>query len=156
MTDKLLEILNEKNILRPRLPYKQGSAYTNFTQEVKVMARLKRSSNVLETARLRLSGLKSITPKPDYGSALDIDDYEQDINDLGTSLDKYNETLSLLDSLQNELDGKEAKVKDKNRRMLAATGAQYGPNSSQYEQVGGTRTTDRKRPTATKKKPGSS
>ena len=120
------------------------------------MARTKRGSAVLETARLRLSGLKSITPKPNFGPALDIDDYEQDINDLGTSLDKYNETLSLLDSLQNELDGKETNVKDKNRRMLAATGAQYGPNSSQYEQVGGTRTTDRKRPTATKKKPGSS
>ena len=120
------------------------------------MARTKRGSAVLETARLRLSGLKSITPKPNFGPALDTDEYEQDINDLGTSLDKYNETLSLLDSLQNELDGKEAKVKDKNRRMLAATGAQYGPNSSQYEQVGGTRTTDRKRPTATKKKPGSS
>src|SRR5437588_10066038 len=152
MTDKLLEILTEKHILRPRLPYKQGSAYTNFTQEVKVMARLKRSSNVLETARLRLSGLKSITPKPDYGSALDIDEYEQDINDLGPSLDKYNETLSLLDSLQNELDGHEEKVKDKNRRMLAATGAQYGPNSSQYEQAGGPRTDDRKR--SAKKKPG--
>ena len=121
------------------------------------MARLKRSSNVLETARQRLSGLKSITPKPDFGTALDIDDYEQDINDLGTSLDKYNGTLSLLDSLQNELDGKEANVKDKNRRMLAATGAQYGPNSSQYEQVGGIRTADRKRPTtATKTKPGNS
>ena len=121
------------------------------------MARTKRGSAVIETARLRLSGLKSITPKPDFGPALDTDEYEQDINDLGTSLDKYNETLSLLDSLQNELDGKEEKVKDKNRRMLAATGAQYGPNSSQYEQVGGTRTDDRKRPTATtKKKPGSS
>ena len=49
------------------------------------MARLKRSSNVLETARLRLSGLKSITPKPNFGPALDIDDYEQDINNLAGS-----------------------------------------------------------------------
>ena len=119
------------------------------------MARTRRGSAVLEAARLRLSGLKSITPKPDFGPALNIDEYEQDINDLGTSLDHYNETLSLLDHLQNELDGKEKKVKDKNRRMLSATGAQYGPNSSQYEQAGGTRTDDRKRP-ATKKKPGNS
>src|SRR2546421_357268 len=121
------------------------------------MARLKRSSNVLETARQRLSGLKSITPKPNFGPALDVDHDDQDINALGPSLDKYNEAFSLLDSLQNELDGKETNVKDKNRRLLAATGAQYGPNSSQYEQVGGTRTADRKRPTtATKNKPGNS
>lgn len=67
------------------------------------MARLKRSSTTLETARQRLAGLKSITPKPDFGPALDIDQYEQDINKLGTSLDKYNEMVALLDQTQNAL-----------------------------------------------------
>lgn len=118
------------------------------------MARPKRNSTILEAARQRLSGLKSITPKPDFGSALDIDQYEQEINKLGTSLDKYNETLALLDQMQNSLETDEAQVADKSKRMLAATGAQYGSNSSQYEQVGGTRDDDRKRPT--KKKPGNS
>ncbi len=116
------------------------------------MARLKRSSVVLETGRQRLSGLKSITPKPNFGPALDVDQYEQDINAFGTQLDKYNETVSLLDRMQNELDEVEAHINDKNKRMLAATGAQYGPNSNEYEQVGGTRESDRKRPT--RKKPG--
>jgi exonuclease VII small subunit len=119
------------------------------------LARLKRSSTILETARQRLSGLKSITPKPDFGPALDIDQFEQDINTFNASLDKYNETVSLLDQMQNSLEDDEAKLNDKNRRMLAATGAQYGPNSNEYEGVGGTRTDDRKRPT-TKKKPGNS
>jgi exonuclease VII small subunit len=118
------------------------------------MARLKRSSTVLETARQRLAGLKSITPKPDFGPALDIDQYEQEINKLSASLDKYNETLALLDQMQNALEAEEAQVADKNKRILAATGAQYGSNSSQYEQAGGTRTDDRKRPI--KKKPGNS
>jgi hypothetical protein len=117
------------------------------------MARTRRGSAVLDAARLRLSGLKSITPKPDFGPALDVDQYEQDINDFGTSLDKYNETLSLLDTMQNELEQKEAQIKDKNHRMLAATEAHYGSNSSEYEAVGGKRTADRKRPTK-KKKPG--
>jgi hypothetical protein len=115
------------------------------------MARTRRGSAVLETARQRLSGLKSITPKPDFGSALDIDEYEQDINHLGANLDKYNETLALLDQMQNALEAEEAQVNDKSKRILAATGAQYGPDSSQYEQVGGTRISDRKR--TTKKKP---
>lgn len=118
------------------------------------MARTKRGSAVLETARQRLAGLKSITPEVNFGPALDIDQYEQEINDLGAGLDKYNETITLLDRLQNELEEKEARVKDKSKRMLAATGAQYGPNSSEYEGVGGTRPADYKR--TTKKKLGTS
>jgi hypothetical protein len=116
------------------------------------MARIKRGSAVMETARQRLAGLKSITPKPNFGPSLDVDQYEQEINALASNLDKYNDTLSLLDRLQNEFEEQEAGVKDKNRRMLAATEAQYGPNSNEYEAVGGTRSSDRKRPT--KKKTG--
>jgi hypothetical protein len=115
------------------------------------MPRLKRNSTILETARQRLAGLKSITPKPNFGSALDVDRYEQDIEAFSAQLVKYNETLSLLDRLQNELVEEEARIKDKNRRMLAATEAQYGPDSNEYEAVGGTRESDRKRPTRSKK-----
>jgi exonuclease VII small subunit len=119
------------------------------------VARLKRSSTILETARQRLSGLKSITPKPDFGPALDIDEYEQDINNFSASLDKYNQTVSLLDQMQNSLEADEANLNDKSKRMLAATGAQYGPNSNEYEGVGGTRLSEHKRPSK-KKKPGDS
>lgn len=108
------------------------------------MARLKRSSTILETARQRLSGLKSITPRPNFGPALDLDQYEQEINEYGVNLDRYNETLSLLDRLANELDAGETQLRDKNRRMLSATEAQYGPDSNEYETAGGTRTSDRK------------
>jgi hypothetical protein len=115
------------------------------------MARLKRSSTVLETARQRLSGLKTITPKPDFGPALDLDQYEREIEALGALLEEYNDTLSRLDRLNNDLDGGEAQLREKTRRMLAATEAHYGPNSNEYEAAGGTRTSDRK--TKTKKKP---
>lgn len=114
------------------------------------MARLKRSSSVLETARQRLAGLKSITPKPNFGPTLDIDTYEEETNAFGAQLDKYNETVSTLDAMQNELDKAEANINDKNKRVLAATGATYGNNSNEYEQVGGTRSSDRKRPSRKK------
>jgi len=39
------------------------------------MARTKRTSTVLETARQRLAGLKSITPAPDFGTALSLTGY---------------------------------------------------------------------------------
>ncbi|HEX8149954.1 MAG TPA: hypothetical protein VF591_22420 [Pyrinomonadaceae bacterium] len=115
------------------------------------MARLKRSSTTLETARQRLSGLKSITPKPNFGPTLDIDQYEQEIDAYAASLDNYNATLSLLDRLANGLEADEAQLRDKNKRMLAATGALYGHDSNEYETAGGTRASDRK--PGTKKKP---
>jgi len=46
------------------------------------MARAKRKPAVLETARRRLAGLKSITPAPDFGTNMKLDDYEQEVNDL--------------------------------------------------------------------------
>jgi len=116
------------------------------------MARLKRSSTVLETARQRLSGLKTITPKPNFGPALDLDQYEEEINFYGANLDKYNDTLTLLDRLANDLEAGEAQLRDKNKRMLAATGALYGPDSNEYEAAGGTRASERK--PNTRKKPG--
>ncbi|MFL6282468.1 MAG: hypothetical protein ACJ74Q_04810 [Pyrinomonadaceae bacterium] len=116
------------------------------------MPRVKRNSAVLETARQRMAGLKSITPKPNFGPALDIDRYEQAVDALAANLETYHETLSLLDRQQNELEEQEGRVKDLNKRILAATGAQYGSNSNEYEAVGGTRESDRKHPT--KKKTG--
>src|SRR5437763_255742 len=109
------------------------------------MARLKRKSTVLETARQRLAGLKSITPKPDFGSNLSLDDYEHEIDDFSAKIDSYNEKLSGLDQLQNEIVADESNLRTKNSRMLSASEAMYGPDSSQYEQAGGVRRSERKK-----------
>lgn len=114
------------------------------------MARLKRGSNILETARRRLTGLKSITPAPDFGPALGLVDYEREVDALGAAFDKYNQTLTVLDGLQNDLDDREARLRELNRRMLAAAEAAYGPNSNEYEAAGGTRAADRKPPSPKK------
>jgi hypothetical protein len=110
------------------------------------MARAKRTSSVLETARQRLAGLKSITPPPDFGTGLALAGYETDIKNLSDKLDDYNEKLSTLDQLQNDLESSEADLRVKNTRILSAAEAQFGPDSSEYEQAGGTRRSDRKRP----------
>jgi hypothetical protein len=109
------------------------------------MARSKRTSSVLETARQRLAGLKSITPIPDFGPALKLASYEADITLFSGKLDSYNEKLSSLDSLQNEIDSLETAMREKNTRILSAAEAHYGPDSSEYEQAGGTRRSERKR-----------
>ena len=84
------------------------------------MPRLKRGSTVLETARQRLSGLKSITPLPNFGPALDLEQYEEETDAFSENLGRYNDTIALLDRLANDLDTAEARLREKNRRMLAA------------------------------------
>ncbi len=101
---------------------------------------------MLETARQRLAGLKSITPLPDFGSSLALTGYEADITALSSKLDEYNEMLSALDRLQNDLEIMEAALREKNTRILSAAEAHYSPDSSEYEQAGGTRRSHRKRP----------
>ena len=115
------------------------------------MARSKRKSTVLETARLRLAGIKAITPPPDFGPNLQVAAYEQEITDFSAKIDRYNGMLATLDDLQNEIETDEVNLRGKNARMLSAAEARYGPDSSEYEQAGGTRRSERKR--STKKPP---
>ncbi|SRR6266404_6352707 len=111
------------------------------------MARARRSSSVLETARQRLAGLKAINPAPNLGPALSVTTFEQEITGFSTDLDSYNRDSAAMDEKQNKLDGRENGLRDLNKRILAAVGAQFGPDSSEYEQAGGTRQSERKRPT---------
>jgi hypothetical protein len=110
------------------------------------MARQRRTSQALETAHQRLAGLNSITPPPDFGSSLTLAAYTAQINAFNTRLDAYNQMIAALDDLQNQVDADEASLRETNKRMLAAAEAHYGPDSSQYEQAGGTRQSERKRP----------
>jgi hypothetical protein len=68
------------------------------------MARLRRTSQVLETSRQRLAGLKSINPATDFGTALSLTAYETLVNSLGGKLENYNQQVAALDDLQNGLE----------------------------------------------------
>jgi len=110
------------------------------------MARQKRTSSVLESARQRMAGLNSITPPPDFGPNLTLAAYTAQINAFSAKLDTYNQMIAALDDMQNQVIADETSLRDTNKRMLSATEAQYGADSSQYEQAGGTRESERKRP----------
>jgi hypothetical protein len=111
------------------------------------MARLKKTSPVLETARQRIAGLKSFKEPPDFGPNLTVPGYEAKEKSVSAKLDAYNQSLATSDRLQNEFQAEEAELKDLNRRFLSAGEATYGPDSSEYELLGGTRKSERKRPT---------
>ncbi len=55
--------------------------------------------------------------------------------------------MAELDQEQNDLEAAEVALREQNRRVLSAVEAQFGPDSSEYEQVGGTRQSERKRGT---------
>ena len=109
--------------------------------------RPKRKSSVLETARQRLAGLKQINPKPNFGPGLNEALYEAEITGYSDDQDDYNGGIAALDGQQTMLDTREHGLADLNLRMLAAVKAQYGPDSTEYELVGGTRRSERKKPT---------
>jgi len=109
------------------------------------MARLKRKSAILETARRRLAGLKSITPTPDLGPALTPEAIEAEIEAYSKRQDSYNAKLAALDDETNQLEDHEQRLNDLSLRLLAAVKGHFGPDSSELEQIGGTRRSDRKR-----------
>ena len=54
--------------------------------------------------------------------------------------------MAALDDMLNDFESAESDLNEFNRRHLSATEAHYGPDSSEYEMVGGTRKSKRKRP----------
>ncbi len=99
-----------------------------------------------ETFRQRLAGLKSINPRPDFGPTLTVPAYEANGNGLNTRLNGYNQKVAEIDDEQNLVDTDESVLDDWNGRILSAVKAQYGPDSGEYEVIGGTRRNERKRP----------
>jgi hypothetical protein len=110
------------------------------------MARRKRSSPILDNAQIRLAGVKSIRDKEQLGPRLSVDAYEQRIIAFAAKLSEYNGMLAGLDQMLNDLQRDERELQSESVRMLAGIGAHFGPDSSEYEQAGGTRKSERKRP----------
>jgi hypothetical protein len=110
------------------------------------MARLKRKSAVLETARLRRTGLNSITKPIDFGANTTKEAFLAKVAAFEARLNAYNQKVSELDDEQNGIDEDERELSQWNKRILSAGEASFGSDSSEYELLGGTRTSERKRP----------
>ncbi len=82
---------------------------------------------------------------PDFGTALSVAAYETQITTFSGKLDTYNQHVAALDDEQNDIDTAEDTLREMNGRMLSAAQASFGPDSSEYEAVGGTRISERKR-----------
>lgn len=111
------------------------------------MGRLRRSSPTIEQAEARANGLKSKDKDFDLGNNLTAVTYEQAITATRAKLDTYNQTLATADTQLDELITAERNLKELSGRVLAAVKAKHGSDSSEYELAGGTRASERKRPT---------
>ncbi len=110
------------------------------------MARLKRSSKVLQKAEHRCAALKSISVTLDLGNGLSLENYLLLIDSLRSQLDSYNKSLSMVDRAATTVQDTEQELRTLSERMLIAVAARYGKDSYEYEMAGGTRKSDRKRP----------
>ena len=111
------------------------------------MARLKTSSKTYEKAFRRIASVQSIDVNFDLGNGLVAADYQKAITDVKTAMDDYNTTLSTVDEKLNILKEKEKLLDNWNERILVGVAAKFGKDSSQYEQAGGVRKSERKRRT---------
>lgn len=110
------------------------------------MARLKKTTSHYDVAVTRLSAIKSIDPKLDLGNGINLEVYEKRINELREKVNEYNTLLSQIDAHSNEIKQADKELRDYSERLLLGIASKYGKDSNEYEQAGGTKKSDRKKP----------
>jgi uncharacterized protein YukE len=101
------------------------------------MARLKRSSDVLDKAMRRMAGSRSISETLDFGNGLSVVEYDARIQVLQTHLNNYNTMLSTLDEMAGKIELLEQEMRRYSEKMLMSVATRYGKDSLQYMQAGG-------------------
>ncbi len=105
----------------------------------------------MDAAKERANSLATVDKTMDFGNGTSLAALTAANTALETKLDLYNQMLSDLDDELNELEVLEAKSTDLGSRLLGGVKVKYGPDSSEYEKAGGTRTSEIKRGPRTKK-----
>ena len=103
-----------------------------------------------DKARTRLASVKSIDNDLDLGSDITVTNYEKEVDKFTENLKVYNTALSTIDDLYNACISQIDVLKDWNERVLSGVATKFGKNSSQYEMAGGTKKSERKKPTPKK------
>jgi hypothetical protein len=101
------------------------------------MARLKRSSQVLEKAVRRAASMNSIDPNLDVGNGLTLPAFSTLIEKMRTRENAYNTALSNLDKLYREMLETERELGDMAEHILMGVATRYGKSSIEYGMAGG-------------------
>ena len=117
------------------------------------MSRKKREGKTIVLATARLQGVKSIDQKLDLGAGITADAFTDKIAVTQAALDDYNRQLSLTDQKQSIYEQHEKELAELHERILLGVATRYGKDSNEYEMAGGTRRSERARPTRPAKPP---
>ncbi|MDZ8134388.1 MAG: hypothetical protein RM049_03695 [Nostoc sp. DedQUE04] len=101
------------------------------------MARLKRTSQVLEKAARRAASISSIDPNLDVSNGLTLFAYSSLIETMRNKENIYNTALSNLDKIYREMLETEQQLADMTEHILMGIGAKYGKSSVEYGMAGG-------------------
>lgn len=92
-----------------------------------------------------MASVMSIDPALDFGNGVSVAALTAATTAAAAKLDAYNALLSQADEALNNLQAAEKVVSDLSSRLLSGVRMKFGADSSQYEQAGGTRTSEIKR-----------
>lgn len=109
--------------------------------------RKRKISPEVAKADKRRDGIRSIETDIDLGNGLTEAAYNTAIDNVINRTQEYNTQLSVLDGMLTGLEKAEKELGALSVRMLNGVGSKYGYDSVEYEKAGGTRKSDRRRPT---------
>ncbi|MBS1795536.1 MAG: hypothetical protein JSS81_16900 [Acidobacteria bacterium] len=98
-----------------------------------------------QAARERLNGMKAVDPNLDLGNGVTVETFSAVIDRLIDEIDEYNQMLADVDARSNRIDAELKIVKDYTKRALTGAEYKFGDDSNEYEMIGGTRESDRRR-----------
>lgn len=98
----------------------------------------RKRSRAIENADMRLNMMQKLAEEHSQINAVfSVEDYRKMFEKTQTLFDEYNNALSRLRALNNELKTSEKKLSDLNERAPKAIIAMFGRDSSQYMAMGG-------------------
>ena len=97
-------------------------------------------------AQQRVNGMVSVEPLLDLGNGISVNSMTAEIRAVTDSISEYNTLIATLDERSNLIEESVKRLRDMTRRTLAGAEFKYGTDSNEYEMIGGTRKSDRKRP----------
>jgi len=108
--------------------------------------RRKQETEEMRELRQKIAGMRSVDANFDAGNGVTLVEAERVLEEAESALGGYNQVIATCDEKDNVFKDKNKSVRAFNKKVLPATGLKYGTDSSQYEQMGGTRESERKKP----------
>jgi hypothetical protein len=109
------------------------------------MAYKRRDSKVFSEGEVSVTEFESVDPAMDFGGDAKLSNLKDLLVKGKTLQTTYNEALTKIDPMVNELNQTEKDIKKMKSRLKQGVGTRYGKDSSEYEMVGGTRTSEKKK-----------